>query len=258
MFRSRIRIRHTPLGLIVLALPLAVELDVPSDSSVTQFRVAGGGGHYLAVARDCNGNALDKADDSFYDIAASVDHKFAGSPLSLGVSGGHLHDGRLGLDASYTRVISRGPDEGYYYVSPSIGLMGRRFGFSMGATYFSQQLINPDDVDSNDLNGSEWLPSIAIRIGSTSGLYGTVSILSAFPFYSGGGYFEIGLGGPVSDNVSLWGGVNLAGLTASGLQARIQWRLASQLYLDTGASLGSREGETQYGGSIGLTYRVVH
>lgn len=29
-------------------------------------------------------------------------------------------------------------------------------------------------------------------------------------------------------------------------------------YLDGGASLGLREGETQYGGNIGVTYRVIH
>jgi hypothetical protein len=33
--------------------------------------------------------------------------------------------------------------------------------------------------------------------------------------------------------------------------------VADQLYLDGGGTIGHREGETQYGGSIGVTYRIV-
>jgi hypothetical protein len=244
--------------MIVLALPLAVEVEVPSDSSVTQLRVAGGGGHYVAVIRDCDGNAVSKKEDSFYDVAAGVDHKFSGSPISLGVSGGFLHDGRFRRDPAFSGVIKQDSDQGYYYVTPSFGLMWRRFGISAGATYFSKHLLNPDDIGMDPTTESEWLPSIAMRIGSPSGPYFTASVLSAFPMYSGGGYADLGLGGNVSDRMSLWGGVNLVGLTATGVDARLQWKASDRFYLDGGASFGQREGESQYGGTIGVTYRVVH
>lgn len=129
--------------MLVLALPFAVEVEIPQDSSVTQLRVAGGGGHYLAVARDCSGDVLAEDEDSFYDVAASVDHKFAGGPASVGVSGGYLHDGRFP------------DDDGYYYVNPTIGLSWGRFGIAFGAAYFSKDLLDPDDADVNPVSGTD-------------------------------------------------------------------------------------------------------
>lgn len=263
----RMRVRHVPLGVIALALPLAVDVDVPQDSSMTQLRVAGGGGHYLAVIRDCDGNATDKAGGSFYDVAAGIDHKFRDSPLAIGVSGGYLHDENFPADSTSTGVITQKPDGGCYYVTPSIGLMWRRFGVSLGATYFSRQLLNPDDVQVThssvplvgfEDNASEWLPSAAIRIGPASGFHFTASGLSAFPMYSGGGYFEMGFGDHVSDRAALWGGISILGMTATGFQSRVQLRVVNQLYFDAAGSFGQREGETQYAGSIGVTYRMVH
>ena len=75
--------------------------------------------------------------------------------------------------------------------------------------------------------------------------------------YSGGGYFELGVGDHVSDRAALWGGVSILGMTAAGFQGRLQWRLADQFYLDAGTSYGQREGEDQYSGTIGLTYRMI-
>lgn len=263
---SRMRVRHLPLGVIALALPLAVEVEVPSDSSVTQLRVAAGGGHYVALVRDCDGNVTNQADGSFYDVAAGVDHKFGGSPWSIGLSGGYLHDEGFPGDSTQVGVAVQNRVSGYYYVSPSIGLTWRRFAIAVGATRFSRKLLNPNDVFGDDYDtvnfteesDPDWFPSAAIRIGPASDLHFTASLFSAFPMYSGGGYFDFGFGDRVSERVSLWGGVSLAGMTATAFQTRVQWRVKDQLYLDAGGSIGRREEEMQYGGSIGVTYRVVH
>lgn len=97
-----------------------------------------------------------------------------------------------------------------------------------------------------------------MRVGRLNGPYLTGSILSAFPMYSGGGYAEFGIGGKFANGPALWCGANLVGMTATSFQTRLQWGLSERLYLDTGASVGTHEGESVYGGSIGVTYRVVH
>jgi hypothetical protein len=238
--------RHTGLGAILLTLPVAVAVEVPEDSSLTQIRVAAGAGSYLSVVRDCEGDVISVGEESFSDLAVSIDHKFGGTPLSVGVGGGFLHDGRFPSG------------EGYYYVNPNVGLLWGRFGLALGANYFTDELLDPDDVTRSYSDASEWLPSVGVRIGRASGPYMSAALLSSFPLYSDGGYLELGLGGLVSPSTSLWAGVSVDGLTATGLAGRVEWRMTDRFYLDAGASYGQREGEPQYGGNIGVAYRVIH
>jgi len=239
--------RHSGLGAILLTLPVAVAVEMPQDSSLTQVRVAAGAGSYLSVVRDCDGNAISQSEESFADVAVAIDHKFGSAPVAVGVSGGFLHDGRFPSG------------EGYYYVNPNVGLVWRRFGISMGVNYLEEELLDPDDSDTfGEGEGSQWLPSIGIRVGPASGPYFTSAILSSFPLYSDGGYLEMGMGGLASPRTAVWAGASLAGLTATALAGRVEWRMSDRFYLDGGASLGLREGETQYGGNIGITYRVIH
>ena len=242
---SLLHVRRTGLGVAILSLPLAVGVEVPQDSSLTQIRVAGGGGQYVAVMRDCEGNVLSKEEDSFYDAAVQIEHKFA-DPFSIGLAGGWLHDGRYASG------------DGYYYLNLAMGLSWRRFGMSAGATRFSNELLDPDDATASTGGGVSYLPSFAMRIGSTAGPYFSFAILSSFPMYSDGGYVETGLGVSPSPLTSLWAGVSMAGMTATGLALRTEFRLSDRFFLDTGVSVGSREGDLQGGGNIGITYRVIH
>ena len=143
-------------------------------------------------------------------------------------------------------------------MNPNLGLVWGRFGLSLGASYFPDTLLDPDDVTDSYSGDSGWLPTIGIRVGRASGPYFTTALLSSFPLYSDGGYFELGVGGLATPRTAFWGGVSLVGLTATGLAARVEWRMTDRFYLAGGASLGQREGEPQYGGNIGITYRVLH
>jgi len=216
---------------------------------MTQLRVAAGGAHYLAVMRDCAGESIGESSGTSYDVGVGVDHKFGGQPMALGVNASYLRDDALEGD------IVRGRRE-YYVVNPVYTVMTKRFSISVGAAYFSKQLLNPNDVNA-EFN-SKWLPTVATRIGDLQGFYLTASFLSGLPTYSGAGYFDLGGGWTLSDDATLWAGANLSGLTATGIEARLQWRLGDRFYSDVGASLGGREGETQYSANVGLTYRVVH
>jgi hypothetical protein len=252
----RFRARHLALGAIVCALPISVETYVPEDSSMTQLRVAGGGSHYLAVMRDCDGNAIDQADGNSYDVGLGIDHKFRGK-FMVGVNGGYLHDDRLDAEA-FTQ-----DSRGYYFVNPTGGLMGRRFSISLGVAYFSKWLLDPDDLDRASIDDSsipetEWLPSVAMRIGDLPGFYFTASAFAGLPIYTGGGMVDLGGGFTLSDHSSLWTGISFYGLTATAFEARLQWKLSDRFYSDVGVSIGSREGESQYSGNLGLTYRVIH
>ena len=242
----RFRARHSGLGAILLTLPVAVAVEIPQDSSLTQVRVAAGGGSYLSVMRDCEGSVISESEESFADAAVSIDHKFGSAPFAVGVSGGFLHDDRFPSG------------DGYYYVNPNVGLVWRRFGLSMGVNYFEHELLDPDDSEPFNSEESQLLPSIGIRVGPASGPYFSASFLSSFPLYSDGGYVEMGVGGVATARTAIWAGISLVGLTATGLATRVEWRMSDRFYLDGGASLGMREGETQYGGNIGVTYRVIH
>lgn len=245
----RVRARRGGLGAVILTLPLAVAVEIPEDSSVTQIRVAGGGGSYVAVMRDCEGTVVGKTRDSFADIAIAVDHKFAGTPLAVGASGGFLHDGRFPSN------------DGFYYVNGNFGFPWQRVGLSFGATYFTKEPIDPNDADFFVVEGDEsslWLPSLALRFGRPRGPYFSTQVLSSFPFYSGGGYTDMGIGGIVARRAAIWGGVNFDGLTASGIGGRIEWKMAPRWYLNADASFGLRDGDDEYGGALGVTYRVVH
>ena len=247
MRRFFLQARRSGLGAVLLTLPLAVAVEVPQDSSLTQIRVAGGGGNYLSVVRDCDGNAISKSEESFGDVAVGIEHKFRDDPVSLGVSGGFLHDGRYPSG------------EGSYYLNPTMGFGWERFGFSVGVVYLTDGLLNPDDdelLPESDEN--EFLPSVAFRAGRTSGPYFSASLFSSFPFYSDGGYLDIGIGGAASPNVSLWFGLSALGLTATAGVGRLEWRMTDRFYFNGGLTIGQREGETQAGGNIGITYRVIH
>ena len=146
---------------------------------------------------------------------------------------------------------------GYYMVNPTWTVMMPRAGFTVGAAYFSKHFLNPNDVGGDKFK-STWQPTVAIRIGDLQGFYFTASYLSGLPVYSGAGYFDIGGGWTLNDKATLWTGVDLAGMTATGFGARLQWRLSDRFYSDLGASVGSREHETQYSANVGLVYRVIH
>jgi hypothetical protein len=239
--------RARGLRAVLLTLPLAVAVEVPQDSSLTQIRVAGGGGNYLSVVRDCDGNAISKSDETFGDLAVEVDHKFKGSPVSLGVGGGFLHDGRYPSG------------EGSYYVNPTLGFGWERFGLSAGVVYLTDGLLNPDDDELlPDQDDEEYVPSVAFRFGRTTGPYLSTSLFSSFPFYSDGGYFDMGIGGAATPNLGLWFGMSGLGLTATAGAARLEWKMSDRFYFTGGLTIGQREGEMQAGGNIGITYRVIH
>jgi len=217
---------------------------------MTQLRVAGGGVHYLAVMRDCSGESIGDGEGKSYDAGIGVDHKFAHHPMALGLNASYLRDDALGGD------VAR-PRREYYSINPTFTVMTRRTSFTVGAAYFSKQLLNPNNINGDSYK-SDWLPTVAMRFGDLQGFYFTASFLSGLPTYSGGGYFDIGGGWTLSDKATLWAGVNLAGVTATGVEARLQWRLSDRFYSDFGASVGGRESETQYGANVGLIYRVIH
>ena len=213
---------------------------------MTELRVAAGAGHYVALMRDCDGNVINQLEDDFVDVAASVDHRFDGTPFSLGVTGGFLHDHRF----------DDTDRDGYSYINPTIGLTKHRFAMSLGAVFMSEALLDPNDDDLDP--ESDVYPTLAMRVGTLAGPYFTVALLSAFPMYSGGGYFDLGMGGQVNDRLGLWGGVSLVGMTATGITGHLDWRLTDRFYLLGGVAFGSRESEPQYSGTIGLSYRIVH
>ena len=213
---------------------------------MTELRVAAGAGHYVALVRDCDGTVTDKIEDDFADVAASVDHRFDGTPFSLGVTGGFLKDHRF--DST--------DKDGYSYINPTIGITKHKFAMSLGAVFMSESLLNPNDVDQD--SESDVYPTLAMRVGTLAGPYFTMSLLSAFPMYSGGGYLDLGVGGQATDRLGIWGGVSLIGMTATGITGHLDWRLSDRFYLLGGVAFGSRDSDPQYSGTIGLSYRIVH
>jgi len=122
------------LGIVLAAMPLAVDLPAGRDSATgrTQVEVAGGHGQFALVSRGCNGQVLNVTHSQLSSGALVVEHRFP-EDVVIGVRAGSVHTTRneasigfLGLDTlpagSYANP----------YVNPWLGYEGHEAGFGVG------------------------------------------------------------------------------------------------------------------------------
>jgi hypothetical protein len=250
----RTRPGHRLLAPLALTLPLAVGVEVPRDSTVTELRVSAGAGTYLAVMRDCNGDVVQSEPVDYFDAGVSLER--LSGPWGFGVKAGYLDDARLFLDYTNTYPPEVHSDDlGFYYLSPDLQFSNRTVGVTFGFLYTTEGLPFDDDDGSmeEDRSGAQIYPSASLRIGDPSSAYVSGQLFSMLPVYSGGDYAAAGVGVRATDWCRLWAGIGSGGLYSDGgylLQGDVE--VVSGLWLGANGRYGS---EDNFGVGLSLAYR---
>lgn len=243
---------------LLLIAPLGVAVDTSSDSSITTFRVMGGGGSYASIIRDCYGNPVEKHRYRYKDLGGEVKHRFR-VPAELGVRGAYVFDDQPRFNFSDSTA-----SEHYYYINPFVGYEGRVVGLGAGV------LISPQREVTKSSNNSVWedakfsqgkpvlYPSFHLRLGNLDKVYFSSIVFENFPLYSGGGYFDMGAGFHPSSKLHLWLGLNVGGpFDSGGLLGKMDIKLNQHWQLNSRARWGSAAGVDEWGLAAGLTYNLI-
>jgi hypothetical protein len=244
------------VGPFLLSLPLAVSVEVPADSVVTQLRVSGGAGSYLSVVRDCEGDVVSESKVGFVDVGVSFE-RISGK-WGMGVQGGYLNDDRRVAD-DYPPTDETGgypptaADEGYFFLSPQVQFHSQWVGSTLGVLYTTKPLPSDDaDVTEGD-GGAHLYPTVSVRVGPAARFYGSLHFLSVYPPYSGGDYVTAGLGGRPTSWWELWAGVGAGGLYSNGgVVIQMDFALNRRLRLGFNGRYGD---ESNYGLGVSLGAR---
>ena len=208
----------------------------PADSSSTTIGIAGGGGSYSVVSRDCSGRVLDMKDYPFTDFGISVDHKF--SAFDIGIKGG------------IASINSAGGEGTLQYVNPTIGVntgflglqLGPLFTNDFGGSFFTRKGIFGErgyryDWSYDGLFTPQYTkvyPTGSLRLGFLDKWYFTTGIYDNLPIISGGGLFDMGIGFHTGDNPAsrLWFGVGGLPFDGALLSGKGDFPLSDKLILN--------------------------
>lgn len=211
--------------------------DPTRDRSETSVFVAGGVGTYAVVHRGCEGTT-NKFEVDYGDLGASVEHGFEG-PARIGLRVGAIwpEDGPLDLSNIYVN-----PHVAVDWKAASLGLGG---------------VVSQRSFPSVDGESIEPVISAHIRLGRLDKIYASSSWFENVPVYSGGGYFDIGLGGRPTRSFDLWLGVSAGPYDNGGVLVKASHRVGPSFSLALHARLGSSEGIDENAVSLGVGYRAV-
>jgi hypothetical protein len=232
-----------------LSVPLAVSVEVPADSVVTQLRVSGGTGSYMAIIEDCEGDVISESKEDFADVGVSLER--AWGKWGMGVQAGYLNDGRRVADESGAYPPTQ-EDDGYFFFSPQVQFNSRPVGATLGFLYTTETLPSDDD-DITEGEGAMVYPTLSLRLGRPSQVYVSAHVLSMFPAYSGGDYVAAGVGVRPAAWWELWAGVGGGGLYHGG-GAIVQSDFAVNRNLRFGINGRYGDGDN-YGIGFSLGYR---
>jgi hypothetical protein len=253
--------RLTTLGCVAALMPLAVEIPYDSlatDAGETRLRVAGGAGTYAFIARGCEGQIIGEVPARFLDAGASLEHRFGGTPLVLGVRGGWLRDDIGGTaNMRFFPEVPLGTVIDNAYANPFFSVEDAGVGIGAGWVAHRREFITAGEgareQPEHPLN--DW--SGHLRIGSTTGRHFTVQWMEGVPLSSGGGYFTALLGGPFEANPQwgLHGGLGAGGPhEGAGLVLRLEHARAASVSFDLTTRLGFSGSHFAGGVALGLTY----
>ncbi|MEE9269817.1 MAG: hypothetical protein V3V49_06090 [Candidatus Krumholzibacteria bacterium] len=236
----------------MIAVPMGIGAEFRADSSVTSFKVSGGGGSYVRIIRDCEGNPIETHRHEFQDIGVEISHKFR-TPQAIGVRGGYLEDHRRFVDFSDPNADA---EKGLYYVNPYVSVEARRFGIGGGAAFTTRKLYGGGVAGSTD---SKVYPTLHLRIGAYERTYFSTSWLENLPIYSGGGDFDMGLGTRITPEFGWWWGLSAGGTyDRPGALLKLDYLVHPSWRIHTNLRWGRSESNNEYGAGIGLTYDWIH
>jgi len=254
--------RSLPLLVGIVALmPIAVDAppDSSRDSGETRLRAGVGYGYYAFITRDCEGKELSRVGAHSLDGGFAADHRFAGTPVVVGVAGGWTRDD-IGPFTIYAPV-SGAPSQisqtvWNRYVNPRVAFESRSFGIGAGWVSHEREFITTGDDPGYLGEHNENDVSAHIRIGATDRKCFTASWMEGVPIYADGSYFNMGFAGPLSQHVRLFGGLAAGGpLDRPGVLVRLDADVKP--WLRAGVRL---QGNASNVGNVGLALetRIPH
>ena len=231
-------LRSLKLGTALLVVaPLAVGTPDSTrvDSSSLRFYLGGGGGHYAAVSRGCNNEVLLKEQQTFREMAGSIEHQRG--KARFGLRGGWIDDDLY--------------DNGYnLYISPYGAFDGRLFSYELGFFGSKERLrLGDNEWSEGDLQN---LFTARVRIGRVQGPYVSLGWFDEVPLYTAG-YAHAGLGGRPHPKLELWGGISTLGpYDGTGPLLKVAYRPVQSLGLHVDTRLGKSEGIDESAITVGL------
>lgn len=244
---------------MILTMPMGVAVRVPVDSSstgsVTGFKVGAGGGSYSSITfvESCGGRSVrEKASYDVGDVGAEVFHRFGSGP-TVGVRGGYIEDS--------SEIASDPPGRfptGNYFGGPYVELNGGQHFFRIGAVVSNGEITKAAATQIKFSNGLAVFPSLSVQGPVARNVSVSFSWFDEIPLNANGA-FRLGLGFRPSRWADLWigasGGPPFGG---RGIGSRIGIRARGDVVVSLGFRVGSYEGETEYGGGVGLRYLWRH
>lgn len=226
----------------------------PADTSSTTIGIAGGGGSYAVVSRDCSGHVLDVNNYPISDIGVSIDHKVSAF--------------RLGAKAGIASISTPDGDGILRYINPTAGIDTRFFSLQAGPLFTNNfggyflgtrgLLGNPTYTGWNGIsNGvlySTMYPSVSLRLGYLDKWYFTSGLYDNLPLISGGGLLDFGIGFHSGDNPAsrLWFGLGVCPFDGATLSARGDFPIMHDVLLNLKGNFKSGDA-TEYCVGIGTT-----
>jgi hypothetical protein len=246
-------------GLLAAVMPLAMEAPrefetFPDSLGQTRVRLAGGAGTYAFVVRGCEGQVIGTLPVHYRDAGVSLDHRFAGSPIRVGVRAGMLHD-EIGGASGSVFGLQEGTTTNRY-VNPNFEIDRGNGAVSLGWVVHERDFITTGegareqpDHPLNDLSAS-------VRFGRPEGRYFAVRWMESVPLYSEGGYLTMGLGGSPQPGLELSVGMSAGGpFEGAGLFARGAKVWESGLGVTAAGRTGLSE-PAAVGATLGIEYRT--
>jgi hypothetical protein len=241
--------RLSSLRAILVTLPLAVAVRVPSTESETTVSLEGGTGQYVSVIRDCNGSVVESHDHPFEDAAIEVARW--SRPYRFG-----LRYGWARTDDRYWSGSGGEPQRrGFYYGQPFFAAESTRYGLMFGAVIGDRMFLDYDPDDPGNQDGLYFLPAFRLRLGDPHDLALVASLHDNIAIYSGGGAFDLGVAKQTQRH-GLYAGLSGGGLYEGvGLMVRVDRDIAPEATLHLNGRWGTVDSTPEYALGGGVTFR---
>ena len=264
------KLNQAALLTIIIALPVSVEVpgrDTTGGNGETRLSVTGSVGRYALIDRGCEGQVLDTHPHAYSEAGLEAVHTMDNG-LSMAVRGGVIRE-------KFTEKTAIPNGNGTFatshhvwensYVNPSIGYEGTYGGLGAGVVFARRPFLAGDQEaflrygTPGYMSGGGWnettaLPSFHIRGGSLDGRYFRLAFMENVPLYSGGGFYDIGVGAHVSRNWDVYSGLSAGPFDGPGLTLRTAYRAHPNLAITAQTRLGKGGGENQSGVALGMSY----
>jgi hypothetical protein len=238
---------------LLVVFPLGIQFGDEDSTSSTSIGVSGGGGHYAALLKNCEGETVEKEKREFGEgeVDFSYQKRFGGRRalrFRLGVGAANFSD---------VDTPRLGNESDFWFFRPGIRFDFSHLGLGVGLLRTSEPIPSGDhDWLWGDDDFSEILPTGTLWVGSLRTVYVDFSFYHDGPLLSSGAV-TTGLGAKLGKRVHAWAGISDIGpYSAAGFLLRSDVRMTRRLDLGAQLRFGGASGIDETSFNLGLAYRV--